>query len=371
MTSKDIVSGQAVRTSGQRLPGVRYRTETRTRLVPHTVNGETELVEEDYDVQVPVPPRDWDLIVLHAVTAAAMGLIVVAVVWSVASIGDLLGRAITAPIAYLGATAFVTAWIVCMALEWLARYNIDRARGPRTAGTAALLLDMAAVCVHGALEDSLYVGIAGACVSALAKGMWTVVMSHQARPLPELTRRWLAKREGDAAARMAIGAQLRALARVEGQAAVYAPLPAAVDTRPDTTPDTDSLSGRHVRTVHAAVRAAAHALPVASPQDIVDHLAAAGITTTEETVRAVLGTHKDSTDTTDSRPQPRVRPIAPRGQSVADSVRTALASGITDPSAVLSYVRGLHGQGVSADTVARTRRREDPSHGHRVRHTSH
>ncbi len=81
----------------QLLPGVEYRTETRQRLVPHAVNGKTRLVEEDYEVMVPAPPRDWDQAVTTAVTAVAALLVTVAVVWSVASIGDLLARAVIAP----------------------------------------------------------------------------------------------------------------------------------------------------------------------------------------------------------------------------------------------------------------------------------
>ncbi|MGS2588073.1 protein transporter Sec31 [Streptomyces hebeiensis] len=368
MTSKDIMSGQSaghpdavsgpsVRTAGQRLPGIRYRTKTSQRTVPHTVNGKTRMIEEDYDALVPVPPRDWDHTVTTAVTIAAALLVAVAVVWSIASIGDLLARAVVAPIAYLAASAFALAWVTCMALEWLARYDAARAAGPRTAGNWALAVDMAAVATHGWVKEDLYVGLAAAAVSGVAKAMWTVVMRHQARPLPERTAKWLLHEEAEIAARLALAGQLRTLARAEAQAAVYAPLPAA-DTRPDTTgADTDTLSGRHVRTVHAAVRAASASMPDAAPEDIVAQLAAAGITTDEDTVRTVLGPDTNSADTTDSRSQPRVRSIAPRGQSVADSVRTALASGITAPDAVLAYVRGLHGQTTSADTVARTRRR--------------
>lgn len=332
------------------LPGVRYRTETRQRVVIHTVNGDPEEIEEDYQVLIPVPPRDWDRIVMTAVTAVAAGLLAIAIAWSVASIGDLLARAVVAPIAYLAASAFALVWISCMALEWLARYNADRAAGPRTAGTVALVLDMAAVATHGHMEDSLYVGLAGAAVSAVAKYMWSTVMETQSRPLPEKDRRWLAKREADITARLALGAQLRTLARVEGQAAVYAP-PALTTARPDTTADTP---GHDTRTVLSAVRAASATMPDATPQDIVEQLANAGIHTDEDTVRANLG---PDADTTDSSSQPRVRAIAPAGQTIADSVRTALASGITDKDAVLSYVRGIHGQTVTTDTVARTRRR--------------
>ncbi|MER5750649.1 hypothetical protein [Streptomyces sp. NPDC002088] len=130
-----------------------------------------------------------------------------------------------------------------------------------------------------------------------------------------------------------------------------------------SAPDTDtSPDNRRAATVRSAVRAAADTFPDADAEDIVAHLAAAGIDTDTDTVRTILDEDTDSRpDRTDSRskrpPVRRVRPIAPPGQTVTDTVRTALASGITDRSAVLSYVREIHGQDVSADTVARTRRR--------------
>lgn len=121
-------------------------------------------------------------------------------------------------------------------------------------------------------------------------------------------------------------------------------------------PDTDTAPDKRAgQTIRAAVRAAAGTFPDATPEDIVDHLSAAGIDTDEDIVRAVLYGHAD---TTDSRSRPSgVRPIAPAGQTIADTIRTALASGITAPPAVLSYVRSVHGQDVSAQTVSRTRRR--------------
>ena len=100
---------------------VKTRPVHRTRLVPHTVNGKTEMVLERYTIDLPVPPRDWDRTVLTAVTAAAGALVAVAVVWSTASIGDLLARVTVAPAAYAAAVAFDLAWILCMAVEWLAR----------------------------------------------------------------------------------------------------------------------------------------------------------------------------------------------------------------------------------------------------------
>lgn len=130
-----------------------------------------------------------------------------------------------------------------------------------------------------------------------------------------------------------------------------------------TAPDTDTRpDNRRDSTVRSAVRAAADTFPDATAEDIVAHLSAAGIDTDTDTVRSVLDPDTDNrADTKDSRPRRStvrpVRPLAPAGQTVSDTVRTALASGITDKDAVLSYVRKIHGQDVSADTVARTRRR--------------
>jgi hypothetical protein len=128
-------------------------------------------------------------------------------------------------------------------------------------------------------------------------------------------------------------------------------------------PDTDVRpDNRRAGTIRSAVRAAADTLPDATVEDIVDQLSAAGIDTDTDTVRTILDedtdTRPDTQDSRSTRPPVRpVRPIAPPGQTVADTIRTALASGITDKTAVLSYVRKIHGQDVSADTVARTRRR--------------
>ncbi|GED89330.1 DUF2637 domain-containing protein [Streptomyces sp. 6-11-2] len=133
--------------------------------------------------------------------------------------------------------------------------------------------------------------------------------------------------------------------------------------QPITGPDTDtSPDSRHAATVRSAVRAAASTFPDMTAEEIADHLSATHIETDTDTVRAILDEDTDiRPDAKDSRSQRprgrRVRPIAPPGQTIADTIRTALASGITDKQAVLSYVRDVHGQQVSADTVRRTRDR--------------
>lgn len=219
---------------------MRYRTETRHRQVPHTIDGDTELIDEPYTVHVPLPPRDWDHIALTTVTATTAALVLGSVVWSTTGIGDLLARAAVAPIAYTAAVAFDVVWINCMILEWLARYDPARAATPRRAGHVALALAMGAVCAHGWLEDSFIVGAASAAVSALAKAGWTLTLRAYARPLDPRTQQWLITRQAKAGARLALDAQLRRLARLEA----HRTSPDADPDRPDESadsPDADVL----------------------------------------------------------------------------------------------------------------------------------
>lgn len=172
----------------------RTRTIRRKALVPHTVDGETELVLDEYDVEVPLPPRDWDSIVRAGVTATACVLVTVSLVWTTASIGDLLAIATIPAVAYAAGLAFDATWIMCMGVEWLLRYDPQRAALARRAGHGALLVSMGAVCAHGYIFGQWPVGIAGAAVSLLAKGGWTIAMRAHARPLDPRTAQWVAKR---------------------------------------------------------------------------------------------------------------------------------------------------------------------------------
>lgn len=343
---------------------MRTRTAHRSRLVPHTVDGQTEMILDHYTVQVPVPPRDWDQVVLAAVTAIAAIVVAASVVWSTASIGDLLARVVHPGAAYGAAIVFDLAWIACLAVEWLSRYDRRRARLPRRAGWAALALAMAAVGAHGWIAGQLVIGLVGAAVSGLAKGLWTVVLGYHAPPLDDRTQQWVEKQLARAGGNLALVPVRRRVHRAEALAA--AERTALAGRHPDTAADTpDTVSGPDTRadaTVRAAVRAAVATMPGADPDAIADTLTASRIATDPDTVRAVLHADTDTrTDSPDSRPDGTVRPIRTAGRhpsdTIADTIRTALASGVTDTSAVLSAVRSVHGQRVSADTVARTRRR--------------
>lgn len=213
---------------------MKTRTAHRTRLVPHTVNGKTEMVLERYTVDIPVPPRDWDRTVLTAVTATAGALVAVAVVWSTASIGDLLARVTVAPAAYAAAVAFDLAWILSMAVEWLARYDPARAVLPRRMGHGALLVAMLAVGAHGWLADQRAIGLIGAGVSGIVKTLWTIVLRHHAKPLDDKTQQWVDMQRAEAGGELAMVAINRELTRARGLVAAEEE---ALRIDPDANPD--------------------------------------------------------------------------------------------------------------------------------------
>lgn len=253
----------------------RARKVTRTREIPHTVNGVTTMVTQKYTTHVPLPPRDWDRIVRGGVTTATTLTVAGSIAWSTASIGDLLATAVHPAIAYGAAGVFDLAWITCMALEWLARYDRRKQRAPMIAGYVALAAAMAAIGTHGVLtggHTGIAVGIIGALVSALAKGMWTMTMRHHSVKLDDLSQQWVEQRLASAHARLATAAVERELARVEGATADYraAYAPAIEPGRDDRQRALD-----YARTV----------MPDASDAELYAQLAAAGLA--DEDDRAV------------------------------------------------------------------------------------
>lgn len=273
---------------------VKTRTIRRSRLVPHTIDGKTELVLDRYKVDVPLPPRDWDRVVLNAVTAAAGLLVTAAVAWSTANIGDLLSSLVVMAAAYAAASVFDLAWIMCMALEWLARYDTARARAPRIAGHIALVIAMAAIGVHGWIAGQPAVGVTGAVVSGLAKGGWTLVLKHHAKPLDDRTQQWVDKQRAEAGGQLAMVAVQRELARAQAQIDAER---IALRMDPDGDPDESG--------------------PVLE-------------------------------DPETAAPEPPSGPM-----TITDAVRTAADCGIRDPEAVLRYVRTVADANAKPETVAR------------------
>lgn len=191
---------------------MKTRTEIKQRMVHKTIDGRTyEVPGETYAEEVPVLPRDMDAIALNAVIGAVAVILAGAVIWSTISIGSLLSTAAPAWAAYMVAGVFDLSWIICMTLEWLNRYDQARAALPRMAGWAALAVSMVMISLHGYEAGSLVGGIAGAVVSALAKGLWTFLMKHLDLPMDAATRGWVEKDLAEANALMAVaGARRRA-----------------------------------------------------------------------------------------------------------------------------------------------------------------
>lgn len=271
---------------------MKTRSVERSRLVPHTVDGRTEMVLDRYTVDLPVPPRDWDRAVLTAVTAGAGAMVTASVVWSTVSIGDLLARVAVEPAAYAAAVVFDLLWIICMALEWLARYDTARAALPRRAGHAALAVAMLAVGAHGWVADQLTIGIVAAAISGLAKTGWSLVMKQHAKPLDDFTQQWVDKQRAEAGGELAMIPVRRELQRaqqlVDAEALAVAPA-AAHPEAPLDEPDPEDAEGT-------------------------------------------------------------VRPIRP---SAREAVKTALSTGMDDQARVLAYVRKVADPSASEETVAR------------------
>ncbi|MBP5931842.1 protein transporter Sec31 [Streptomyces sp. LBUM 1479] len=267
------------------------KTRTTTQLVPHTIDGKTRMIPVKVDT--PAPPRDWDQLVLNGVTGIAALVLLASVIWSTASIGDLLAHVVHPAAAYGAAIVFDLVWIACMAVEWLARNDADGAPTARRAGRLSLLVAMAAVAAHGWLAGYIVIGIVGAVVSALAKGLWTVVLNHQTPPLDERTRAWIHAELAEAGASLALIPVRRRLQRAQGLVAAER----AAIASPDTDPDQSGESG--------------------------------------------------------DDPDDEEQPSATGPMTVKDAVRTALDSGIADPERVLAYVRKVADANAKLATVER------------------
>jgi hypothetical protein len=306
---------------------VKYRTKKITRMVPHTVGADTRYVEVTDTIDIPVTPLDWDRIVLSGVSVVAVFAIVAGVAWSTASIGSLLSLAVPPVIGYGAASIFDAAWITCLAVEWLSRYNTAKAVLPRNIGYGALLVAMAAVGVHGAITGNLAVGIVGALISGIAKVIWTVVLHHNAKPLDARTQQWVNQYSAEAGAQLAMVTVNRQLARAkEGFEGAHVPV--------ITTAEDSAGQAR------AAVLAALDTMPGASTEDIVNQLAMAGITVTADLVDEVSGQPQDTRDSSSER-------------SITDLVRDLTNLGVRDRDTVVAAVRTSLGAQTNPASVIR------------------
>ncbi|MFJ9214248.1 hypothetical protein [Streptomyces sp. NPDC102264] len=329
---------------------MKTRTVTRYREVPHTEVGETRTITEPYPVEIPVPPRDWDHVVLTGATAVAIAFTGVSVAWSTVSAGALLSLTASPFVAYPAAGAYDAAWLTCMALEWLSRYDPDRARGPRIAGYVFLLIAMAVICVHGAMASDLIVGIAGSVISAIAKILWSLVLRHTAQPLPYRTQALLNILRGEAGAELALAAQRRQLVRVRGQHAAMIAAAQLAEPVPSVLAERDTVG--QARDSVRAVQAVLSTVPGLSADEVMEHLTRLGVPYDEDTVRAAVDAERDSKDSSSA---PTLRGVPP---TITDTIRQSMDNGVEDDTAILAIVRTVHGQAVLPSTVTRIVNRE-------------
>ncbi|MYR55974.1 hypothetical protein GTY54_49405 [Streptomyces sp. SID625] len=188
-----------------RVPGVRYRTETRTRQVPGQVFGDEVIEEEEYTVDVPLPPRNWDRIWMRLLLAIALGLTAVTIVWSTSSISKLLRLIGTEKeLAVAAGASFELAWIVCLIAEELLRGQPARVLVMKKAGWGAVWFVVAAVVAQGIHAHEVVAGIFGGLVSLMAKGVWWVVQWVRQPTLRPRLARWLQGKLEDTAAAEAL-----------------------------------------------------------------------------------------------------------------------------------------------------------------------
>lgn len=179
-----------------------------------TRNGRTHYVEEP----AKLPPLTPDEIIMRAVGAATAVVVLGALIWSTVSVGAMLAAVAPAWAAYMIAAVFDLTWIVAMATEYVLRFEPTRQKIPKTIGWFALLISMGAIFTHGALLDLPWIGAFGALVSALAKGLWWLLMFATSRRLDKDTQAWLTAELGEVHAKRA---EQMAVAKVERERERY------------------------------------------------------------------------------------------------------------------------------------------------------
>lgn len=199
----------------------RVRTVQQTEMVPVTRDGKTHMTRQVSTVEQPLPPRDWDQIVLAGVTGIAIAVGIGCIAWSTSAIGHLLAAAAHPAIAYGGAATFDLLWMTCLALEWLARYEPGKARGPMLAGLLGLAIAVGALVTEGALGGHLAAGIVGAAISVGVKALWALVLRHHAKALDPDTQQWVDLEMAEVGGELALAAVRRRLARSRQQVAAH------------------------------------------------------------------------------------------------------------------------------------------------------
>lgn len=179
--------------------------------------GEPTELQVEQDFEEAVPPRDWDHLFLKSVYVLVIGMVIGSITWSTVAIGSMLSMMAPAWVSYGIAVIFDLSWIICLTLEYLARYNPAKVRLPRRVGWGTLLVSMSAIFTYGLIEGHWVVGLFGALISAIAKSLWAMVMHHVGVKMSAVQEAWVAKQHAEMGARQAVVAARRQLARTEAR----------------------------------------------------------------------------------------------------------------------------------------------------------
>lgn len=199
-----------------RIPGVRYKTETRYRQETTVIDGRTSTRNVPYQVDVPQPPRDWDRVIIRGVTGLAIGITGLAVIGTTASVGGQLSEILHPVISYGVGVVFTATWLACLGIEWvMSQTDPKRALPARVGGWIALVISMLAVFSYGHDHGQNIAGGVGACLDLLAKGLWALLIYAKDVPLGEGIAHWVRDQEQEAAGRARLSRRLTNLNRDE------------------------------------------------------------------------------------------------------------------------------------------------------------
>jgi hypothetical protein len=196
-----------------RIPGVKYRKVTRHRTETTEIDGVPSTRQVPYGAWEPVPPRDWDELILRGVTGMTIAVTIIAVAATTASVGGLLHALVPAAVAYSMGVVFTCSWLACLGVEWLNRVDPERAKPARNAGWVALAISMGAVFAYGHTLHQEWAGGFGSCMDLLAKGLWALLLRHHAVPLDAGVAHWVTEQEQKLAGRELLSARLLRLNR--------------------------------------------------------------------------------------------------------------------------------------------------------------
>lgn len=180
---------------------------------------------EPTELQVPqqfeedIPPRDWDAALLKGVYSLVVLLVIGSITWSTVAIGSMLAMMAPSWVSYGIAVIFDLSWIICLTLEYLARYNPSKVGLPRRVGWGTLLVSMSAIFTYGLIEGHWVVGLFGALISAIAKSLWAMTMHHVGVKMNRVQAAWVENRHAEIGASLAVAAAQRQMARVENRLA--------------------------------------------------------------------------------------------------------------------------------------------------------